>query len=330
MHATFGAALAVVLLALPHTVRSQAGAPPVSSDPQQTPPWAYTLLRPGMKPPADDGKAHQLSGSKVSYTWSEIRDLYSAKDWFPEEHPAMPEIVARGRKPEVYACGMCHYPNGQGKPENASLAGLPAAYILRQMAEYKSGKRKSSEPRMRPPALMLHLAKNTSEADAKAAAEYYASLKYQRWIRVVETDSVPRTEVITGSMLAPIPGAGSEPIGQRIIETAEDLERVELRDSRVGFVAYVPPGSIRKGEELAGGGAGRTVPCAFCHGADLNGIADVPPLAGRSPTYMFRQLYDLKSGARAGSQAQLMKAVVEQLTTEEMIALAAYAASRSP
>jgi cytochrome c553 len=325
------AAAAVFVLAAADAALGQAGAPPVTSDPQKTPPWAYTLVPVGLKPPADDGKPVQLAGSKGSYTWTEIRNLFSAKDWFPDEHPAMPEVVARGRKPDVYACGMCHYPNGQGKPENSSIAGLPAAYIVQQMADYKSGLRKSSEPRMRPPALMLHLAKNTSEAEVKAAAEYYSGLKYKQWIRVVEAAMVPRTEVILGSMLAPVHSGGTEPIGQRIIETAEDLERVEVRDSRVGFVAYVPPGSIKRGELLAmTGGAGKTVQCAICHGKDLKGLGDVPALAGRSPTYVFRQLFDIKSGARAGNGAQLMKATVEQLAEEDMIALAAYVASRAP
>ncbi len=324
------AATALLAVALPGTARSQAGAPPISSEPQKTPPWAYTLLRPGMKPPADDGKPQQLPGSKVAYPWAEIRNLFSAKDWFPDEHPAMPEVVARGRKPDVFACGMCHYPNGQGKPENASIAGLPAAYITQQMADYRNGLRKSAEPRMRPPALMLQIGKHASEAEVKAAAEYFSGLKYKQWIRVVETAVVPRTEVILGSMLAPIEGGGTEPMGERIIETAEDLGRTELRDSRVGFVAYVPAGSVRKGEALATTGAGRTIQCAICHGKELRGLGDVPALAGRSPTYVFRQLYDIKSGARNGAGAQLMKAVVDQLTDGDMVALAAYAASRAP
>ena len=320
------AALALAT-SMPAFALAQPGAPPVTSDPQTTPPWAYTLLRPGTVAPPDDGKPHQLPGSDVSYTWTQIRDLYSAKDWFPDQSRPMPEIVARGRKPDVFACGMCHYPNGQGKPENSSVAGLSAAYIIQQMADYKSGLRKSAEPRMRPPALMLHAAKNATEAEVKAAAEYFAGLKYQPWIRLVETDLVPRTEVIIGSMLAPTKETSTEPIGQRIIETAEDLEKVELRDQRVGFVAYVPTGSVQKGEQLASGVGGKTLPCAICHGKDLKGLGDVPPLAGRSPTYMFRQLYDIKSGARAGAGAQLMKGVVENLTTEDMIALAAYAAA---
>jgi cytochrome c553 len=310
--------------------QAQAGAPPVTNDPQTTPPWAYTLVPAGAKPPADDGKPVTLPGSKASYTWSEIRNLFSAKDWFPEEHAAMPPVVASGRKPDVYACGMCHYPNGQGKPENASIAGLPASYIVQQMADYRNGLRKSAEPRMRPPALMLHLAKNASEEEVKAAAQYYAGLKYRQWIRVVEAKMVPRTQVIPGSMLAPVEGGGTEPLGQRIIETAEDLERVEMRDSRVGFVAYVPSGSIKRGAALAATGGGKTLQCAICHGKGLKGLGDVPALAGRSPTYVFRQLNDIQSGARAGKGAELMKAVVERLSAEDMIALAAYVGAQSP
>jgi len=324
------AALVLLGIAWSGPARGQAGVPPVSNDPQKTPPWAYTLVPVGTKAPDDDGKPVRLAGSIQSYTWTEIRNLFSAKDWFPEEHPAMPEVVARGRKPDVYACGMCHYPNGQGKPENSSIAGLPAGYILQQMADYRNGLRKSSEPRMRPPALMLHLAKNLTDEEAKQAAQYYSGLKYKAWIRVVEADTVPRTQVILGSMIAPVEGGGTEPLGQRIIETAENLERVELRDSRVGFVAYVPPGSVKRGEQLASGAGGKTLQCAICHGKDLRGLGDVPALAGRSPTYLFRQLHDIQGGARNGNGAQLMKAVVERLSLDDMIDLSAYAGSRSP
>ena len=295
------------------------------------PPWAYLILPAGIKPPPDDGKPQRLPGSSVEYTWTQIRDLFSAKDWYAGTLPAMPDVVARGRKPDVFACGMCHYPNGQGKPENSSIAGLPAAYIAQQMSDYQTGLRRSSEPRMRPPSLMLQTAKAANEAEVKAAADYFSRLKYQQWIRVVETPTVPRTEIILGPMLGAVHNGGSEPIGQRVIEIAEALERVELRDSRAGFVAYVPPGSIAKGEALANNGAGgRTIPCNICHGKDLKGLGDVPALVGRSPTYVVRQLYDIQSGARNGAGAQLMKAVVEKLTLEDMIALAAYTASRAP
>ena len=37
----------------------------------------------------------------------------------------MPDIVAHGKRPDVRACGLCHYPNGKGRQENAGVAGLP-------------------------------------------------------------------------------------------------------------------------------------------------------------------------------------------------------------
>jgi len=242
----------------------------------------------------------------------------------------MPEILARGRKPGMFACGYCHYPNGQGRPENSSLAGLSAGYIAQQMADYKNGLRKSSEPAMTPPAFMLAQAKSATEAEVKISAEYFASLKYKPWIRVVETDTVPKTHV-AGFMLVPLEGAGMEPIGQRIIEVAEDVARSTVRDPRSGFIAYVPVGSIKRGEALVTtGGAGKTIPCGACHGQDLKGTGDVPPLAGRSPSYTVRQLYDFQSGARAGLLSAQMKESVAKLTIDDMVSIAAYTASLAP
>ena len=198
------------------------------------------------------------------------------------------------------------------------------------MADFKAGLRKCSEPGMLPQNLMMTVGRNTTVNEAKAAALYFTRLKYRPWIRVVEADTVPKTEVITGSMLAAREGAGSEPIGQRIIETAEALPRTELRDPRSGFVAYVPVGSIKKGGALVNTGGGRTVQCTNCHGDDLKGLMDIPGLAGRSPSYVVRQLLDMQNGARAGVGVQPTKEVVAQLTLDDIIAIAAYTASLTP
>ena len=56
----------------------------------------------------------------------------------------------------------------------------------------------------------------------------------------------------------------------------------------------------------------------------------VPPLAGRSPSYTVRQLFDLQQGVRKGPWSALMKSAVEKLTVDDMIAIAAYTASREP
>jgi cytochrome c553 len=89
----------------------------------------------------------------------------------------------------------------------------------------------------------------------------------------------------------------------------------------------VPPGSIKKGAALVASGGGKTTPCGVCHGPDLKGLGPVPALAGRSPSYIVRQLFDIQQGTRHGLWSPLMKPVVEHLTQDDMLAIAAYAAS---
>jgi len=134
-------------------------------------------------------------------------------------------------------------------------------------------------------------------------------------------------------MYIPLEGEaeGMEPLGMRIMETPENVEHAEvLRDPYSGFIAYVPVGSVAKGEELVTTGAGKTIQCNICHGPGLNGLGFVPGIAGRSPTYAVRQMYDMREGTRRGASAALMQPVVANLTTEDMISIAAYVASLPP
>jgi cytochrome c553 len=208
------------------------------------------------------GLSHQPSGAALhrshaearahsakAFTQAQVTDGFNPPDWHPDGHPAMPEIVGHGRRPDIRACGYCHLPNGQGRPENSNLAGLSAAYIVAQVADMRDGLRKSSEPSMGPPAAMLNLAKASNDAEVKIAAEYFSKLKYKPWIKVVEAKMVPKTKIVTG-MLVPIEGGGMEPLGERIVETAQSLEPTEARDDASPFVAYVPVGSLKKGEAL--------------------------------------------------------------------------------
>jgi len=246
----------------------------------------------------------------------------------------MPEIVSRGRAPDVFACGYCHLPNGQGRPENSSLAGLPVAYIVQQLADFKSGLRKSSDPKHGPTSTMIAYETKANKEEIRAAADYFSALKPRPWIRVVETDTVPQTHVAGWMLVAndPVENAAAEmePIGVRIIETPENLERTELRDDHSGFVAYVPVGSIKKGQALSTANSNKTLRCAACHGLDLKGLGNVPALAGRSPSYIVRQLYDIQSGTRAGAAVQKMKPAIAKLTVHDMAAIAAYTASLKP
>jgi cytochrome c553 len=76
--------------------------------------------------------------------------------------------------------------------------------------------------------------------------------------------------------------------------------------------------------------AGKTTQCGRCHGADLRGLGPVPGLAGRSPSYMMRQLCDMQVGNRRGPWAELMKPVVAGLSNDDMLAIVAYTASLAP
>lgn len=306
----------------------------ISSTPlasQQPPPsWAFAVDPPDAPGKPAGNTAQHVPGSKQSYTLTQIADLYSVPDWHPDAHPKMPEVVADGRKPDVYACGYCHLPNGLGRPENASLAGLPKKYIVQQMAAFQSGARKSSEPRSLPVNAMIGVAAHADEKQVQSAADYFSTLKPKPWIRVVETATVPKTHV-AGWMLVANHPAADEPIGNRIIEMAENLELTELRDDTSGFVAYVPPSSLKRGKELVTkGGDEVTMPCAICHGDDLRGQDNVPSIAGRSPSYIVRQLYDLQIGSRGGDGTAMMQAPVMKLTMDDIVAIAAYLASLRP
>jgi cytochrome c553 len=296
---------------------------------EDPPTWAFPFNPPDFKTAADDGVPRHVPGSTASYPWSQLSNIrvFAAPDWHPDDHPPLPHIVARGRAPDVFPCGYCHRAEGTGGPENASLAGLPAAYIVQQMADYRSGARTTSVAKRAPQALMISLSKEVSDAEVQSAAAYFSSLRPRPNIRVVETSEVPGT-FVAGWFLAALKGAGKEPIGQRVIEVPEDLEQFELRDSRARFIAYVPMGSVAKGEALVKtGGAGKTVRCATCHGAGLRGLGAVPPIVGRSPTYVVRQLFDFQSGARAGPASHLMKDTVARLSVEDMVGISAYLAS---
>jgi cytochrome c553 len=305
----------------------------LAQSPHQPPPyWAFAIdpNSGSSTPTKEDTTPKRVPGSHASYTLAEIDDMFRVPDWHPEEHPAMPDIVAHGRKPDVYACGYCHLPNGLGRPENASIAGLAAGYIARQLDDFKTGVRKSSEPRHLPAAVMAKIGSRASDAEVKAAAQYFSQLKRKPWIRVVETATVPKTHVAGWMLVASTP-VGTEPIGERVIEMPENLERTELRDDTSGFVAYVPVGSLQRGKMLVTtGDGGKTTACAKCHGPGLRGAGNIPSIAGRSPSYVVRQMFDIQSGARAGVLSRTMKPMVEKLSMDDMVAIAAYLASLRP
>ena len=263
-------------------------------------------------------------GSTKEYEAKEIGGNTHPPDWFPQEHPTAPPVVTGGTG-IAFACGSCHLMSGQGHPEAADIAGLPAAYLIRQMSYYKAGTRQD-DARMGP------IAKATSEENVRQAAEYFAALKPAPWVKVIETATPPKTFIATAGRHRQLhPDGGTEPIGRRILEIPADPFRTEIRDPHSGFIAYVPPGSIAKGEALVKDGAsGKTQPCARCHGEGLKGMGEVPRLAGLQPLFVARQLFDIQYGSSAGEAVQQMKPVVANLSEDDIIAIAAYLGSLPP
>jgi cytochrome c553 len=293
------------------------------------PPWAF----PGGQPDstlADSTRPHRVPNSAARFTLPQVINRFAPPDWHPSGHPSMPEVVAHGRAPKLFACAYCHLPNGMGRPENATLAGLPEDYIIAQLAAFRDSTRRSVLPSWIPGNSMHAVAMNATEAEVASAARYFSGLRFTPRATVVEAARVPRTRQ-AGFVYARIPGGGTEPIGSRIVEGPPDFERHELRDDGMTYVAYAPPGSIRRGRSLATTGTnGAATACVTCHGPTLTGIGLIPPLAGRYPTYIVRQLLAFKTGARSTPASQPMQAAVAGLSVADMIAVAAYAGSLAP
>lgn len=293
-------------------------------------------------------RKRHVQGSQFEMSLAEIRGASNGAagvvDWFPEDHPnPMPEIIKRGPSAlgkDSRACGSCHLSDGSGRPENASPAGLPAEYIVRQLNDFKNDLRHSADPRKGNSNTMLMLAKAMTADEIRTAAAYFSAVTWRPHVQVVETDLVPKTR-IQGELFIPTASERTEPIGTRVIEVPTDVEANQtLRNSRGTWIAYVPKGAVEQGKDLVTTGGmkivngqivqGKTTACGACHGIDLLGVPpDVPPLAGRSPSYLAREIFDIQQGARTGSNSnvQLMKMVVANLLPVDIVNITAYLAS---
>ena len=333
----------------------------VAVDFTKQPLWAYGFLEPpaagekaapqqpptrNLRPnedPEEQTKPRQLPGSSATYSLVDVRDGSNVIDWYPEDHPSMPDIIKYGPAKAGAirrGCGSCHLPNGLGRPENAAPSGLPPAYFIQQLHDFRNGLRRSADPRKPNTNTMIELARAMTEEEITQSAEYFAAIQWQPRVKVIETELVPKTR-IQGNLFLAVEEARTEPIAGRIIEVPADEERAErFRDPRSGFVAYVPAGSLERGKQLVTlGGAkivnneivqGPTSPCTTCHGLDLMGLAEAPPIAGRSPSYLARQLFDIQQGTRRGRNVELMRSILTKLTPADITAITAYVAFKFP
>jgi cytochrome c553 len=332
MRRTVGALFAVALVIFGASViaQQQAAPAPTGPIPAGLPEWAYTPPVPGAPPPpsalpTDDTAVVKIPGTSKTFTRGELRAAKETMDWYPEDrHGNIPDI-ARFGKQGVRQCTLCHLPDGSGRPENAPISSYHPTYFMQQMQDFRDGLRKSSDPRKANTNTMIGFAKATTREEDMAAAQYFAQQPYPRRIKVVESKTAPKVRMQGGMHMA-VPageGGGMEPIkADEIVEVPDDNLRAEARDTRMPWTAYVPPGTLNRGKQVAA-----KAQCATCHGANLEGIGPVPALAGRSPSYTMRQLFDFKTGARNGPWGALMKPVVAGLSVQDLMAVSAYAAS---
>ena len=298
------------------------------------PAWAFPTLRAEVPSSVRPGDATvwTLPHGNRSFTSAQLLDFLNPPDRQPDSHPPAPDVVLHARKEMKYACGLCHLPDGQGRSENATLAGLPAEYIRRQVAEIRSGAR-APAAEFAAAALMKEVVTAATAEEVAAAAKYFAGIRPRRQYTVVEATVVPRTYQ-AGGLYARRAGDETEALGDRMLEVSDNIEHHEMRDPNETFTDYVQPGTLATGRRLAIiARADSPTRCATCHGSDLRGGAGGtagPPIAGKSPLYLLRQLVGFKTHARNGAMSAPMQAVAGQLTLDAMIAAAAYAGSRAP
>jgi cytochrome c553 len=169
----------------------------------ERPDWAFFVPAAGVSGSPrtqgrDDGNPRTVHGSARTYTLAQIQDVLNPPDWYPDEHPLMPERVAHGRRGmagsaiPVLPCALCHLPNGAGHVESASLAGLPAAYMVRQFNDIRDGNRHICVGDEKSESLLTGMKDSYTDSEILAAAKYFSLLRPRRWIRVVEASQGPR------------------------------------------------------------------------------------------------------------------------------------------
>ena len=144
---------------------AQGPAPAAQAGAEAPPYWAY-----GVPPPAPPvaeahharrqdrrgaaGDASSAAGHVAEahpgqhrgiHAFAQLRDFFNVADWFPGDHPPMPDVVVHGRAPDVRGCAMCHMPNGLGRPENAPDCGTPLR--LRRSAALRLQERSANQRR---------------------------------------------------------------------------------------------------------------------------------------------------------------------------------------
>ncbi|GAA0842369.1 c-type cytochrome [Marinobacter szutsaonensis] len=144
---------------------------------------------------------------------------------------------------------------------------------------------------------------------------------------------------LTSQMLAYNNGGRISPVMQPNID---NFDEQQIRDLAAYYAAMPIPETttpanvsdevLALGEKLANQGDWDNYipPCSSCHGPGNRGVGETfPAIAGQHPNYIRSQLNAWKNNQRNNDPNQLMTAVAERLTEEQIDAVAAYLGSQS-
>lgn len=124
----------------------------------------------------------------------------------------------------------------------------------------------------------------------------------------------------------PAPDDGSL---QHVPGSSKALTRTQVLDP-FNIPDWHPNGHLAMPDVVAHGRKPGVRGCGYCHLPNAQGRPENASLAGRSPSYLFRQLYDFQHGNRHGEWSPLMKGPVARLSEDDMLSIAAYLSSLNP
>ncbi len=170
--------------------------------------WAYLHTARGVAlqgPPPT--AVIRVPGSSLELSGAQFQAITDSPDWFPGDHPVMPEVVAKSRPAGGIACADCHLPNGLGHLGTAVLAGLPAPYLVEQLNAFRDDLRQSAERRLQHTRKMNTVAKGLAPDDIRVAADYFSRQRgrgYGSWRPTACL--APTLTLTTGSTVPPADG----------------------------------------------------------------------------------------------------------------------------
>ena len=320
----------------------------VSGQVPAPPPWAYgfTLAdrnRPPLParriPSRSIARASGRHGRRTSSTScrtptrrspsTHIHYDYGPADWYPDDHPPMPEIVARGREsdklravrplPLSERTGQARERSGRRPARRvhpAAAGGVQERHAAERRPEEGQHQRNDSDR----PAPDRRRDEGGRPSISRPSSGGHGS-------RSSRPRPCRRRSPGMNGLFLPQPGNETEPLGKRILEVPEnpDVHRAGARPA-IGHARLRArrQHQARRGDRHDGrredGGSARSATAPICRAsAPFHRIAD------RQTSYIARQLYDYQAGTR---ESPLMKPVVAKLTEDDMIAIAAYLGSK--